>query len=390
METQLISSLTSLVAGLAVIGLCQVMTGWLQLKLFLGRRVQPLTAYPAVTVLKPLHGDEPMLEAALESFCTQNYGVLQIVFGLQTANDPALAVVHRLVARFPQIDIDVVISDVPHGENRKIANLINMLPLVRHNILLIADSDMHVPQDYVRRIMDTLARPNTGLVTSLYSGRAAFRGLAGQLGAAYINHSFTPGALIGRALGRRDCLGATMALTRQTLDAVGGLHALVDHLADDALLGRLIRKRGLRVRLGPTMPATTVAEQTVAELFAHELRWARTIRCVAPIGFVLSAVQYPFIWLALTLVLSGGSAWSIGLTLTFWFLRYISGNDINRLLGLSERMPAWLPPLRDLLSIAVMITSYTSNDVAWQGHTLTSRMRPTLRPATTKLAPGKG
>ena len=380
-----------LAVGLALAGLLQMGAGWLQLKRFFsGSRVQPLAAYPAVTVLKPVHGDEPMLEQALASFCLQNYVSLQIVFGLQDSADPALCVIRRLIARFPQVEIDVVVSSVSHGANRKIANLINMLPLARHDVLLIADSDMHVASDYVCRVVETLNRPGTGLVTSLYSGLAAFPSTAGQLGAAHINHSFTPGALIGRLLGRRDCLGATMALKRQTLEAVGGFDALVDHLADDALLGRLIGRLGLRVSVAPTMPATTVAERTIAELFAHELRWARTIRCVAPVGFVMSAVQYPFIWSALAVLLSGVAAWSIGLVLTVWLLRHVIGNDIDRILGLPSKTPAWLPPLRDILSAAVMIASYTSTNVAWRGHVLTSRMRPTLRPAAAKFAPGKG
>ena len=390
MQAQLISSVAVLAAGLALAGLLQLGAGWLVLRRFLTRRSEPLPAYPAVTVLKPLHGDEPMLEQALESFCSQNYASLQIVFGLQDPNDPALSVVKRLITRYPGVEIDIVVSAASHGANRKISNVINMLPLARHDVLLIADSDMHVASDYVRRVVDTLSCRGTGLVTSLYSGMAAYPSVAGQLGAAYINHSFAPGALIGRLLGRRDCLGATMALRRQTLEAVGGLEALVDHLADDAVLGRLIAKLGLRVALAPTMPATTVAERTIGELFGHELRWARTIRCVAPVGFVLSSVQYPFVWSILAVGFSGAAAWSIGLITVVWLLRSKVGHDIDRLLHLASKTPAWLPPFRDVLSVAVMVASYTSTNVAWRGHVLTSSMRPALRPATAKFAPGKG
>ena len=390
MQPQLISSVAVFAASLALAGLLQLGAGWLQLRLFARRRSVPLPSYPAVTVLKPLHGDEPMLEEALASFCAQDYAALQIVFGLQDPTDPALSIIRRLTARFPNVQIDVVVSGAAHGANRKIANLINMLPLARHDILLIADSDMHVARDYVRRVVETLNRPGTGLVTSLYSGLAAFPSVAGQLGAAYINHSFAPGALIGRTLGRRDCLGATMALRHSTLDAVGGLPALVNHLADDAELGRLVASSGLKVALAPTMPATTVPELTIRQLFAHELRWARTIRCVAPIGFVLSSVQYPFVWACLSVALSGAAYWSIGLVVAVWVLRHIVGHDIDRLLGLASKTPAWLPPLRDALSMAVMVASYTSTNVAWRGHVLTSSMRPALRPAAAKFAPGKG
>ncbi len=377
-------------AAIACAGLVQVAAGWLQFRRFLVPRKAAAACTPAVTVLKPLHGDEPMLEEALASFCTQDYAALQIIFGLQDSADPALTVVRRLQKRFPALDMAVVVCSTAHGVNRKISNLINMLPMARHDVLLIADSDMHVPVDHVRTVVETLQQPGIGLVTSLYSGRPAFARVAGRLGASHINHSFTPGALVGRLLGRHDCLGATMALRRETLDAVGGLGALVGHLADDAVLGRLIGKLGLEVSLAPTMPATTVPETTVAELFAHELRWARTVRCVAPIGFALAAIQYPFVWAGFAVVGSGAAAWSLALLAMVWAVRYAASADIDRMLGLPRVTPAWLPPFRDLLSAAVMVASYTGTSVAWRGHVLTSRMRPILHPAATKFAPGKG
>ncbi len=390
MGPQLTSGFAVFAALLAVLGLTQVGLGRLRLQRFLKCSSQPLLVYPAVTILKPLHGDEPMLEEALASFCSQRYVPLQIIFGLQDPADPAISTIERLIARFPAVEIKLVVSEVSHGANRKISNLINMLPLARHDVLVVADSDMHVAPDYIRRVVETLSLTSVGLVTSLYVGKAAFPGVAGQLGAAHINHSFTPGALIGRLLGRRDCLGATMALRRQILEMVGGFEALVDHLADDAVLGRLINGIGLDVALAPTMPATTVAEKTGSDLFAHELRWARTIRCVAPIGFALSIIQYPFFWLTVAFLSSGGAAWSIGLTVMVCLLRQAIARQSDSILGARYRTPFWLLPVRDILSVLVMTASYTSTNVAWRGHTMTSKMRPLLRPAVTKFVPGEG
>ena len=53
----------------------------------------PLTDVPAVTVLKPLLGDEPLLEEALATLCRQAYPVWQIVFGVRDQPDPAVRVV---------------------------------------------------------------------------------------------------------------------------------------------------------------------------------------------------------------------------------------------------------------------------------------------------------
>lgn len=346
----------------------------------------PLSRTPAVTVLKPLHGDEPLLEQALASFCAQDYPCFQIVFGLQSHADPALPVLHRLRARFPALDMAVVVDPTPHGTNRKVANLINMYPAAKHDVLVIADSDIHAAPDYLRRLVEALLRPGTGLVTTLYSGLPASRTLSGALGASGINHAFLPGALLARGMGRQDCLGATMALTRHTLQGIGGLAALSNHLADDAVLGRLVAARGQRVALAATVPATTVPETEMGALFQHELRWARTIRSLVPVGFALSAVQYPLFWAALAAALAGGAAWSWAGFALAWAARALTTRGIDRALDLAPHAPIWCLPLRDLMSVAVVLASYAGNRVAWRGQVLRTTRPGAVRPTVARAA----
>ncbi len=109
-----------------------------------------------MTVLKPLFGAEPMLEQALASLCAQDYPAFQVVFGVQDPADPAVAVVRRIQARFPQCDIALVVDPTPHGRNRKVGNLINMMAAARHDVLVIADSDVHAAPDYLTRIVAAL------------------------------------------------------------------------------------------------------------------------------------------------------------------------------------------------------------------------------------------
>jgi ceramide glucosyltransferase len=396
--------LAALAAGLSAIGVVQVVAGWVALLSWPGM-TRPC-AQPArtvkISVLKPLHGDEPLLEEALASVCRQDYPVWQVVFGVQDAADGALIVVQRLQARFPDCDIAVVVDPTPHGSNRKVANLINMLPAAKHEVLVIADSDLHVAPDYLRRLAAALREPGTGLVTTLYSGlplppapSAKQSGSGGAampsppalwgkgrgagsivhrlpsiLGTIQINHYFLPGALLARAMGRQDCLGATMALRRETLERIGGLQALVNHLADDNVLGRLVQGLGLKVRLADTVPATTVPETSFAALWRHELRWARTIRALVPVQFAASVLQYPLAWAALALVLAWGASWSLAWFAAVWVVRALAARGVERALGLPFRSPVWLLPLRELMSVAVMAASYAGRQVDWRGHTL--------------------
>ncbi len=325
-----------------------------------------------ITVLKPVYGDEPLLDRALSSICQQDYPQFQVIFGVQNPADTARPVAERVRAKFPGCDAMVLLDDTADGPNRKVANLINMLPHAKHDVLVIADSDIHAAPDYLRHIAAALAEPGTGLVTTLYRGLPGNGSPVAALGATAITHGFLPGALLARALGRQDCLGATMALRRGTLDAIGGFAALLPHLADDNMLGQLVRAQGLTVRLAATVPATTVPEARFAALWRHELRWARTVRMLAPLPFAASVVQYPLAWALLAVTLSRGTFWAIAALGLIWTLRATSAVAIDSALGpltggSHVRTPIWLLPLRDLMSVALMAASYASDRVEWRG-----------------------
>ncbi len=355
------------IAGLfALIGLGLTGAGAVLVRRFAAAPPSEPRALPGISVLKPLYGDEPLLEEALASVCAQDYPRYQVVFGVQDPADPALQVVRRVQARFPEADIAVVVDDSAPGANRKVANLTNMLPAARHDVLVIADSDVHAARDYLRRLAAALEPPGSGMATTLYVGLPADGSLAGRLGASAITHGFLPGALLARALGREDALGATMALRRETLTAAGGFAALRDHVADDNLLGRRVRALGLAIRLAATVPATTVAETRIAALFRHELRWGRTIRALAPLSYAGSALQYPLAWALLAVLLAGGAAWTVGLLLAAWLLRAGAARAVDRALDLPPDAP-WRWPLRDLMSVAVLVASYLGDRVEWRG-----------------------
>lgn len=375
-----------LVLGVSAIGLLQALAGWRVAARFAARAQaqEPRPAQPPITILKPLHGDEPLLRQALGSVCTQDYPRFQIVFGVQDPADPSLAVIERLRGDHPETDIAIVVDPTRHGPNRKVGNLINMLPAAKHDVLVIADSDLHVQPDYLARLADALNRPGTGLVTTLYSGLPASPALPARLGATQITHNFLPGALLARALGRQDCLGATMALRRETLARIGGLHALVNHLADDNVLGRLVQAQGLAVALAGTVPATTVPETTFRALWRHELRWARTIRALVPGQFAASALQYPLFWTALAIPLSGATAWSWAAFLLAWAIRALAATGVDRALaaklqGLAFSCPVWLLPMRDWLSIGVLLASYAGRRVEWRGVSMQADTPPPPR-----------
>lgn len=328
---------------------------------------------PPITVLKPLAGDEPLLEQALASFFTQRYPAFQLVFGVHSASDPAVAVVKRLQRRFPVVDATLVIDPRRAGPNHKVGNLLNMEAWANHEILVISDSDIHAPPDLLAGIAAGLAKPDVGLVSSLYTGRPGVSSIAANLGAAQISHGFLPSVLLARAMGREDCLGAVMALHRADLAAIGGLEALLPHLADDAVLGQKIRALGKHLDLSPQVVATTVPESSLGALWTHELRWARTIRAQAPLSYAASILQYPLAFALINLAISQVSLWSVGLFVSLWLMRALANHAIDRHLKIPDRYDLILLPLRDLLSAAEVIAAYFGNRVNWRGESLSTQ-----------------
>jgi ceramide glucosyltransferase len=369
-------------AALTVVGALQVLAGWIAMVRFARRRVSlPADAMP-ISILKPLHGDEPFLEQALTTLLEQDYPAgFQVIFGVQNSADTALPIVRALRERYPNHDIALVVDPARHGTNPKVGNLINMVSAARHDILVIADADVHAAPDYLRQLAAMLARPDVGLVTSLYVGQPAFHSMAGLLGATQITHNFLPGVLLGREFGRADCLGATMCLRRDTLAQIGGLEALKDHLADDNVLGRLVLARGLNVSLAATVVGTTVSERSLAALWRHELRWARTIRTLEPVAFAASLLQYPLFLATLTMLTAGFAMWACVLALAVWGIRALAATAIDRVLRqmpgrLAFGVPLWLLPIRDVLSAAEWMVSHAGRRVDWRGQTLEADTPP--------------
>ncbi|HXC89013.1 MAG TPA: bacteriohopanetetrol glucosamine biosynthesis glycosyltransferase HpnI [Stellaceae bacterium] len=362
-------TLSSPIVVVLVIGwLCLV--GQMLAALRFARRPLPAAVRPAaVSVLKPLHGAEPGLYENLRSFVEQDYPAVQIVLGVNHPQDGALDAARALIRDFPGDDVALVVDRRIRGSNQKVANLENMLAAARHDTLVLADSDMRVNPRYLAAVAAPLADSRVGVVTCLYKG-ASTGGFWSDLGALQINFSFLTNALLGDALGiGRGCFGATIALRRATLRRIGGFARVRDELADDQRIGDAVRAQGLAVVLSPYLVEAQVWEPSLAALWRHELRWARTVRGIAPIGFAGSAATHPLAIALLAAIIAGfGSIAGILLAATC-VLRWAAAGALARALGLPVRR-LWLLPLRDVLSFAVFVASFFGRRVSWRDQNL--------------------
>ncbi|HEV2703069.1 MAG TPA: bacteriohopanetetrol glucosamine biosynthesis glycosyltransferase HpnI [Steroidobacteraceae bacterium] len=362
------------VAGWACLGIAAgyalaVLIGALAWRRFAGRAPRLNGPQPPVTILKPLCGDEPALYEHLRSFCEQRYHSYQLVFGTLDAADPALAIVARLAAQFPQLAIDVVVNPQRHGHNNKSSNLINMMAVARHPVLLIADSDITVGPDYLAAVTAPLGDSGVGLVTCL-SYDVPTPGLWSRLGAMYINEWYFPSVMVAWLFGHQDyASGQTLCLRRATLDAIGGLPAFADHLADDYQLGQLIRKLGLRIVLSSYELQAQHHEPDFAALSRHELRWNRTLHAVSPWSFRMIFLTFSLPLAALGLALLSGR-WHL-LTWTLLWVTAAARVALHLVQRRGRGRPLFadlaLVPMRDLLLCWHWGQSFFCRRVTWRG-----------------------
>jgi ceramide glucosyltransferase len=324
----------------------------------------------AVSVLKPLHGDEPGLDENLRSFAEQEYAApVQIVLGVNDPEDTALDAARALINAYPERDIVLAVDRRIRGSNQKVSNLESMLPSARHDILVLADSDMRVDGSYLGVVTLPLRDARVGAVTCLYKG-ASSGGLWSDLGALQINFGFLPNALAGAALGvGGGCFGATIALVRGTLSDIGGFAPFRDELADDHRIGDAVRARHLSVELSRYLVEARVYEPSFTALWRHELRWARTMRRLAPAGFAGSAIAHPVAIALLAAACTGFGALVCVLVAITALARWAMATAIARRLDLSLRA-LWLLPLRDCLSFAIFVASFLGRRVRWRDQNL--------------------
>jgi ceramide glucosyltransferase len=335
------------------------------------RAARTSASLPPVTILKPLCGAEPGLYEHLSSFCRQDYPEFQIVFGLHDPADPARSVVERLKAEFPSLPIDIVVNPQRHGSNHKTSNLINMLALARHDILAMADSDVFVGPDYLGTVTAPLMDRNVGLVTCIYQDIPT-GWIWSRIGAMYINEWYVPMVLLAWLFGHQSyASGQTLCLRRDTLQAIGGLEAISNHLAEDYRLGELVRGLGQRIVLSHYVVKGQHHEQNLDSLARHELRWMRTLRALRPRSFRLIFLTFALPLALFGVILAGvGSsppiaAWmlcgiAIAARLALHFAHRVGGDR-------ALLCDFWLLPMQDLLICWVWCQSFLTSQVTWRG-----------------------
>jgi ceramide glucosyltransferase len=337
---------------------------------------------PDVSILKPVKGVDARMYSGLVSHCMQQYaGRFEILFGVGSADDPAVEEIARLREEFPECAIRLIVCTERLGTSGKVSNLVQMLREAKYDYVLINDSDICVSRSYLTRVMERfgvaagIEDAKVGMVTALYRGRTAVDGEAltlwARLEALGISTDFMAGVLAARKLegGIRFGLGSTLAVSRAALAAAGGLEPLVDSLADDYELGARIARAGYRVELCGEVVETAVPAYDFHGFCQHQLRWARTMRDARRWGYLGLGITYCIPWAVLNCVASGFALWSFSLLSLVVLARVAVALSVGvGLLGDAQVLrDIWLLPLRDFFGLGFWAWSYASDTIVWRG-----------------------
>lgn len=332
-----------------------------------------ITSAPAelmpVSILKPIKGIDPSAPEGLLSFCLQDYPRYEVLFGFREADDPAVPLVAHMVAAAP-CDCRLVMTGEGSGSNQKAVNLQGLVRESRYPLLAVSDSDMKVDGSYLSKIVAEFRQAKkTGMVTSLYKISSP-SSLGSALESLNIALDFIPSVLVARRMeGITFGLGASMLLSREALDDIGGFGAVADYLADDYQLGFRLWQKGYENILSRHVIENRVGRMSLAGHLLHQLRWARTYRASRPKGFLGYGITHIFS-LALLLVCIGPDRRSLVAMGIVLALRYGLAFALYRKVIAARGWLKWLflVPLKDVLTFLVWLWSLSGSKVYWRGH----------------------
>ncbi|GJD53257.1 hypothetical protein OPKNFCMD_6030 [Methylobacterium crusticola] len=337
-----------------------------------------------VSVVRPLCGLERFSEETLASGFRLAYPDYEIVFCVARAGDPVVPLVRRLMAAHPEVAARLVVGDERVSGNPKLNNCVRGWEAARHAWIVLADSNVLMPPDYIQRLRAAW-RPGTGLVCSTPVGVRPENFWA-EVECAFLNTLQARWQYVGEALGLGFAQGKSMLWHRPFLEAAGGIRALAAETAEDAAATKLVRAAGLKVRLVAAPFPQPLGPRRAAEVWARQLRWARLRRVTFPLFFAPEIAAGAVLPMLAAVPAAGGGAagWLAALaTGAVWYgaeWRLAARNGWPR---------SWRWPLacltRDLLALPLWLAAWVARGIVWRGNPMDIPARPPgrLRTGTT-------
>ena len=347
-----------------------------------------------VSVLKPLAGCDDDLDGNLASFAEQDGVRHEIVFGVASTSDPALAAARRFLQAYPHVDARIVVTDPDAAINPKVAQLVGLARHARGEVLVISDSNVRVAGDYLQKLVAPLDDPRCGLVTSVFAGTGE-RTLGAALENLQLSAVIAPFVVLS-TLGLPVTIGKSMAMRARDLEQVGGFESFGDVLAEDLMIGRRFAESGFRIATSFAVVENRNVSGSLARMFDRHSRWAKMRRLIVPGFFTIEPLFSPIVTALLGAILVPSRA-TIGMLAVAMTLQTVA----SWLAAWSFRgrpLPLRYVPLelvRTFVMLGCWASAWVRRTVVWRGHPLelgpnTTVVRPPSMPMITALRRTRG
>jgi ceramide glucosyltransferase len=325
--------------------------------------------FPPISVLKPLKGLDDNLFDNLESFCTQDYPQYEIIFSLQDYNDLAYMVARKVKEKYPDRDISILVERCDEGLNPKVNNLIPAYRIAKYQHILISDSNVIVDRGYLREIAKPMNDPEVGLVSNLIKGVGA-RSLGSIFENLHMN-SFVMGSvcLLDKFLKMPCVVGKSMLMRKADLDAIGGLRAFKDILAEDYMIGKMIHENGKKVVLSHYMIKNVNHYWGIRKFINRHTRWGKLRWKIGGPKYFTELMGNAVFMSSLPILFWEPSKITVSFALLVYLLKasgdfYMgrrTGSDLNPFLY-------FLAPVKDIVIGLVWFVPVINNTVVWRGN----------------------
>ncbi len=324
---------------------------------------------PPISCLKPIRGLDDDAYENYASFCRQDYPEYEIVFCVDR-DDPALPVLEKLVADFPQRKIRLLFGSGRNAINDKVGRLVRLVSEAQYDLLVITDGDIRVGPDYLRAMAHPFRDPKVGGATVLYVSTEE-TSFVQELQSIGMISDFFPGILVAWQLdGVKFMFGQSIITTKQRIAGFGGYEVIENRPADDLNVGRMVAAQGYEVKLLPYVVKTVADFQSLKDLFYKRVRWMTVMRLVRRRGHQGLIFTWGLIWALIAVAVHPTWPIAVGYLGGYLVLRviltWLVGIHGMRQKGLWPKM--LLIPVWDAVAFMIWVASFGRNVIRWRGY----------------------
>lgn len=263
----------------------------------------------SATVICPCRGDEPGLADNLACLIQQSHANYELIFAVDDAADPAVAVISDIVER-SNGRARLVVAEKADRCSQKIANLIDAVrESSETDVLVFVDSDARPSREWLAYLIAPLHDGSVGAATGYRWFVADESDLATELRAAW-------NASIATALGPNTannfCWGGSMAIRRDTFELLNIADAWSRGLSDDLLVTRAMKTAKMPIVFVPQALTASFGNCTFPQLIEFTNRQMKITRVYAPklwaMSFAGSGLFLAVVIASIIVALFGGDA----------------------------------------------------------------------------------